>query len=344
MEWLLIGGIVLLYYFYSQKKQVEPPVLTSPISSTPSPQRNEGPTDQVGKIVPLPPERSENFLENPALRMMSKQLIGQAVNVVQTGEMQAPTDIGSALMTMFSGDIQTGGQIGQTVGLLAAPIVSSLVGEVGVSGVSTLTGETIAFVGAAGEASAVGVTGIFSTLGLPLAFAGMVLGEMIGGLFEESSPFSKAQQAVIQQHIDIGPYRLQKLHDLGFTDQQIINWIGGHPEENYWYLISLLSTAKGSWVASKINSIGFWEPSDRLILNGVFTIEEKEWLDSFAHDLGFDIETGVEAGSPMYYQRTWADVEGSVGGWHNEYLSLDEAYQKYLASQPIITFGPVTGA
>jgi hypothetical protein len=172
------------------------------------------------------------------------------------------------------------------------------------------------------------------SLGLALSFPLMVLGQMISGFFEESSPFSKAQQAVIGQHIDIGPYRLQKLHDLGFTDQQIINWIGDHPEENYWYLMSLLSTYK-SWLASKSNAQGFWEPNDRLILNGIYTVEEKAWLDDFAHDLGFDIEYSYEiVGS--YYQRTWAEVEGSVGGWHNEKLDLNNTYQKYLVQQALI--------
>lgn len=97
--------------------------------------------------------------------------------------------------------------------------------------------------------------------------------------------------------------------------------------------MSLLSTYK-PWLATKVGPFGFWEPNDRLILNGVYTQEEKQWLDEYAHDLGFDIELGVEMGSPYYYQRSWAEVEGSFGGWHNEKLDLNDAYQKY--SVPII--------
>jgi hypothetical protein len=273
------------------------PISISPASSVPS----IYPVSVVSSSEKLPQEGSNNFLENPALRMMAKTIGTQAYNLVTKGTMELPIDkpidLTSAMTMMFSGDIQTGGQIGSMVGTGAAMVIG--------------------------------------TAAFPLAFTGMVLGQMIGGAFEESTPFSKAQQVIIGQHIDIGPARLQKLHDLGFTDQQIINWIGDHPEENYWYLMSLLSTYR-SWSASKADLMGFWEPSDRLILNGVYTIEEKAWLDNFAHDLGFDIELGVDAGFPYYYQRSWGEVEGSFGGWHNEKLDLNDTYQKYLVQQALI--------
>jgi hypothetical protein len=346
--WLVAVGIVVLIVLLNPKiiSEVEGKIL--PVSSTPlispAPPPSTGVSGPLADVISspekLPPERSDNFLENPALRMMAKQIGTQVYNVVTTGEMQAPKDIGGALLTMFQGDLQIGGQIGLGVGTAVAAILPSIISEPVSAGVATIGGGSLELAGEAGVDAIAGVTGATSgAIGFGIPMVGMVLGEIIGMAFEESSPFSKAQQAVIAQHMDIGPYRLQKLHDLGFTDQQIINWIGDHPEENYWYLMSLLSTYK-SWLASRSNAQGFWEPNDRLILNGVFTLDEKGWLDNFAHDLGSDVETvGGEGAGITYYQRTWAEVEGSVGGWHNEYLSLDQAYKDLMAQQLLIAQG-----
>jgi hypothetical protein len=341
---LVAIGIVVLIVLLNPKivSEVEGkflPVSSAPIvpvsSSQPS-QGSESPTDQVGKIVPLPPESSENFLENPALRMMAKQIGTQLYNVAATGEMKAPTDIGGALLTMFQGDLQIGGQIGLGVGAAVAAVLPSIISEPVSAGVATIGGGSLELAGEAGVDAITGVTGATSgALGFGIPMVGMVLGEMIGMAFEESSPFSKAQQEIIRQHMDIGPARLQKLHELGFTDQQVIKWIADHPEENYWYLIS-------PWVSYKSSFMGIpQEPYEHMVLSGIFTIQEKAWLDDFMHDLGFDIEYSYEiVGS--YYQRTYADVEGSIGGWHNEYLDLGEAYQKYLAVKASVpSFIPV---
>ena len=328
MEWLIVGGLILLY-LVSQKKQVEPasPLVSSvspvsPVSSKPL----EGSMQEIAQIQEDKPPQ-ENFLENPALRMMGNQVLTQIKNVVLTGSMQAPMDIGSALMTMFSGDIQEGGQIGQLVGTLAAPVVSSLVSEVGVSGVSTLAGETIPFVGEAGEAAAVGVMGTFSTLAFPLAFTGMVLGEMIGGAFEESSPFSKAQQAVIAQWEASGSSRARFLNQKGFTDQQIIKWVADHPDFHYWYAIC-------PWPipGRAVQADGTYLRIDqRVVLQGLYSQEERDWLDNFVKDLGLGyIEiVGGEATGISSVERTYADVEGYLGGWHQDYVSLDDQTQKF---------------
>jgi hypothetical protein len=327
--WLVAIGIVILVVLLKPKIISEVQGKISPSSSLPPivPVSSKPPEGSMREIAQIQKDKptQDNFLENPALRMMGSQVLTQVRNVIQTGEMQAPTDIGSALMTMFSGDIHQGGQIGQQVGLLAAPIVSSLVGEAGVSGVSTLSGEIIPFVGAAGEAAELGVTGTFSTLGLPLGFAGMVLGEMIQGAFEENSPFSKAQQQVISDRITIGESRNRLLHEKGFTDQQIVKWIADHPEENYWYMLS-------PWPYTGNPSSGTGMVADyrledlHLVISGVYTNDEKLWLDDFANKLFGPI---VNAANPDWtvpvVTRTYADIEAFVGGWRNDYINLEQA-------------------
>ena len=267
-----------------------------------------------------PGESSENFLENPALRMMAGQAITQIKNVVQTGSMQAPTDIGGLLLTMFSGDLNQGGQIGEDVGLLAAPLVSSALSTTpDLMGVATIGGDVLMGEEAMIEAGAAPI----GSLGFALAFPLMVVGQMIAGAFEESSPFSRAQQAVIAQWEASGSNRARLLNSKGFTDQQIIKWVSDNPDLHYWYGICPWPIpgrgpqADGSYLRI----------DQHVILQGLYSQEEKVWLDDFIIDLGLGYipiaSSGEAMGTPTVL-RTYADVEGYLGGWRQGYVSLDE--------------------
>lgn len=158
-----------------------PPIV--PVSSKPP----EGSVQEIAQIQKDKPTQ-ENFLENPALRMMAGQVANQIKNVVVTGSMQAPADIGSALLTMFSGDIQTGGQIGATVGAIAAPIVSSVLSTTpDLMGIATVGGDVVMGEEAMVEAGAAPIGSLGFALGFPL----MVLGQMIGGLLRNPAHFLK---------------------------------------------------------------------------------------------------------------------------------------------------------
>ena len=271
-----------------------------------------------------PGESSENFLENPALRMMAGQAITQIKNVVQTGSMQAPTDIGGSLLTMFSGDLNQGGQIGEDVGLLAAPLVSSALSTTpDLMGVATIGGDVLMGEEAMIEAGAAPI----GSLGFALAFPLMVVGQMIAGAFEESSPFSKAQQAVIAQWQASGSSRARFLNQKGFTDQQIIKWVADHPDFHYLYAICPWPIAGRGPQADGT----YLRIDQHVVLQGLYSQEEKDWLDNFVKDLGLGfIEiVGGEATGISSVERTYADVEGYLGGWHQEYLSLDEQTKKF---------------
>lgn len=311
-------------------------VSVSSPSQSPSVSRVSNPiADVISSSEELPPERSENFLENPALRMMAKQVVTQFSNVVQTGEMKAPTDIGGALLTMFGGDIQEGGQVGQTVGTLLASVLPSLIGEAGISGVATIGGGAIPFAGSG--AAAIG------SIGFGLGFAGMALGQMIGGLFEESDPLSKAQQAVIAQWQASGATRLYYLHQKGFTDQQIIKWVSDNKDLDYWYMITPIAgdSEKGlppDYVS--VANLPYWNDM-KMVLSGLYTRQEKDWLDGYAESL-FGLSSNfenVDYSPPQFpggYMPVvmgpgrWGEIEAwPWGGWRQGYCDLSVELKRY---------------
>lgn len=315
MEWLIIGGIVLLY-FYSRKKQAEliaHSVLTSPVSSLPSivPVSSKPPEEgSMQEIAQIQKERptQENFLENPALRMMVSQVAGMVISGISTGTIEPPLDISSALLMQFAGDVHTvEGQIGKSVG--------SLVG----SAIAPLSG-----------------------LGFGLGFTGMALGEMIGGAFEESSPFSKAQQAVIAQWQNSGPARAAYLRQKGFTDQQIIKWVSDNKDLDYWYLITPIAGPSEKGLPPDYVSpayLPYWNDM-KMVLSGVFSREEKDWLDNYAENL-FGFGLGIENlgySPPVLAGYTWevmgpgrwGEIEAwPWGGWRQDYCDLSVELKRH---------------